>query len=320
MSQVRGSEAHVEANQQKKELQVSVKEMELAGASGRAMWVHWDSNGAGDGLSAYDVNLLLENGRVLQLAQGLPAGVHEWMSTAAASGKARVQVVGVQADNGGLAQGLGPWMELPDGDSSAASRHMSHEQVVWAANAPSVSSVNPSTLSAGTTVVTIHGMNLPLSFGYALTNLYGQPLLGTGTGFPSGSSTSVSVPFYVASNVPPGQYLLRVSNQAGSTSVPVYIATALRAPTISYLDPSLIYPDNSGPTRQLIVGGDNLPTSVSGYSVSSQQIGLSLAVPNPSSAILVLSNLTSVPSGRYTLTASNAAGSASRYFDIVRFF
>ncbi|WP_164019929.1 hypothetical protein [Pyxidicoccus trucidator] len=310
----------MEANHQKKELQVSVKELELAGAPGKAMWVRWDSNGAGDGLSAYDVNLVLENGRVLQLAQGLPAGVHEWMTAAAASGKARVQVVGVHADNSEVARGLGPWMELPEGEVSAAQRHMPDAQAVWAVGAPSVSSINPGTLSAGTTVVTLRGMNLPLSFGYTLTNVYGQPLLGTGTGFPSGSSTSVSVPFYVASNVPPGQYLLRVSNQSGSTSVPVYIVTAPRPPNINYLDPSLIYPDNSGPTRQLIVGGDNLPTSVSGYSVSSPQIGLSLVVPNPSSAILSLSNLTSVPSGRYTLTAFNPAGSASRYLDIIRFF
>lgn len=108
MSQVHGSEAHVETNQQKRELQVSVQKMELAGAPGRALWVRWDGEGAGDGLSAYDVNLLLENGRMLQLAQGLPSEVHEWVSAAAAPGKARIQVVGVQAGNGGVAQGLGP--------------------------------------------------------------------------------------------------------------------------------------------------------------------------------------------------------------------
>ncbi|MBZ4421430.1 hypothetical protein [Myxococcus sp. RHSTA-1-4] len=312
----------METNQQKSALQVSVQEMELAGAAGRGVWVRWDSEGAGDGLSAYDVNLVLENGRVLQLAQGLPAGVHELVSGAAASGKARIQVVGIQTGNGGMMQGLGPWMELPDGAGAreAAQRRLSDGQAIRVTGAPSISSVQPGTLRAGTTVVMIQGANLPLSFGYAITNPYGQPILGTGTGFPSGSSNSVSLPLYVASNVPPGQYLLRVTNQAGSTSVPIYIATALQAPTISYLDPSIIYPDNSGPTRQLIVGGNNLPTSLSGFSVSSPQIGLSLAVPNPSSAILVLSNLLSVPSGRYTLTASNAAGSASGNFDIVRFF
>lgn len=305
--------------QQQSGLKVSVQELDLAGLARKAMWIRWSDGAPGQApaLSAYDVNLLLENGRVVQLAHGLPASTHELVSAVEAPGKARIQVVGVRADGQETEQGLTSWLEPPARPEVPAE---AQEALFVVAGAPVIYSVQPNTLRAGTNRVTIQGQNLPVAFAYAITNQEGQALFGTGTGFPSGTPSSVSLDIYVSSSVPPGSYLLRVSSQAGSASAPITIATQSLPPVISYLDPSIIYPDNSGPNRQMIVGGNNLPTSVSGFSVSSPLIGLSLIFPNPNSAVLYLSNLQSVPSGRYALTARNSAGAATAYFDIVRFF
>jgi hypothetical protein len=303
-------------------LKVVVQEADMARASQGAMRVRWSTEQAAaeQDFAAYDVNLILESGRVLQLAQSLPAEVHELLSSAAAAERARVQVVGVRARDGALAQGVSDWLELPGQHQLQAEHPPEPSAQESMTPRPVISSVQPYSLRAGTNPVTIRGQNLPLAFGYTITNLQGQPVFGTGAGFPTGTSYEVRLDLYVSASVPPGSYLLRVTNSAGSASAPISIATALQAPTITSLDPSIIYPDNSGSTRQLIVNGSNLPTSLSGFSVSSPYIGLSLVFPNPNSAVLYLSNLLAVPSGRYALTARSAAGSATAYFDIVRFF
>jgi hypothetical protein len=308
-----------DTTQQQSALKVSVQEVDMAGLARKAMWIRWSDGDSGEvrDLSAYDVNLLLENGRVVQLAHGLPSSTHELVSAVEAPGKARIQVVGVRADGQEMEQGLTSWLEPA---ARAVEPSKAQEALLVGAGAPVIYSVQPSTLRAGTNRVTIQGRNLPVVFAYTITNLEGQAVAGTGTGFPSGTSSSVSLDIFVSASVPPGLYQIRVSTQTGSASAPISIATQSLPPVIDYLDPSLIYPDNSGPNRQMIVGGNNLPTSVSGFSVSSPLIGLSLIFPNPNSAVLYLSNLQSVPSGRYSLTARNSAGSATAYFDIVRFF
>jgi hypothetical protein len=154
----------METTTQQDALKVSVQELEQAGTSRKAMWIRWSDGAPGEAraLTAYDVNLLLENGRVLQLAHGLPASAHELVSAVSAEGKARIQVVGVRAANQGMEQGLTSWMELsspaPAGSANAvdgAAEALIRPPVVIpppvvGPGAPVVSSIQPSTLGAGT--------------------------------------------------------------------------------------------------------------------------------------------------------------------------
>lgn len=89
---------------------------------------------------------------------------------------------------------------------------------------PQVFFVTPNLFRAGgLTQTTVYGQNLPTKFDYTIVDASYRPVLGTGTTFPTGTSTQVTYGQYVAINAPRGNFLLQVQNTGGVAYYPVQI-------------------------------------------------------------------------------------------------
>ncbi len=170
--------------------------------------------------------------------------------------------------------------------------------------APSVGSINPSTVPASTFDLTISGSGFD---GGAIDQIYlGSTFIGNGTILSRSNTQIVVREFMTGASL--GNYTVKVKNSDGQLSNGVTLTLASLAPSINSISPSAVAPS----TFDLTINGNNFDGgAIDQIFFGSTLIGNGTILSRSNTQIVVREFMTGATKGNYTVKVKNSNGQLS---------